>query len=100
MANIKEANWKKDPSLSGISAEKLNLLTEILSQSESLNANALIPFFLSAASNAGKKGISFSDDETDTILNVLKINMSPAEIQKIETIRKMSHMISKKQTNS
>lgn len=97
MSNI---DWKSYPGLNGISPEKLNMLTSILSQAESVKSDSLIPFFLKSASEANKKGISFSDSETDLILNVLKTKMSKQDIQKIDTIRKLSQMIAKKQANS
>ena len=97
MSNI---DWKSYPGLNGISPEKLNMLTSILSQAESVKSDALIPFFLKSASEANKKGISFSDSETDLILNVLKTRMSKQDIQKIDAIRKLSQIIAKKQANS
>lgn len=89
-------NWKNSPNLKGISQEKLNLLTSILSQSQNKSTNELIPFFLAASQKANSQGISFNDNETDLILNVLKQNMSPEEQGKIESIRKLSSMIATK----
>ena len=47
--------------ISGISPEKLNLLSEIIRQSENVSSENLIPFFLNAAATANAKGINFSD---------------------------------------
>lgn len=43
--------------ISGISPEKLNLLSEIIRQSENVSSENLIPFFLNAAATANAKGI-------------------------------------------
>lgn len=99
-SNADSTDWKNHPGLNGIPREKLNMLTGILTQAETMKSDALIPFFLKSATEAGKKGISFSDSETDLILNVLKSRMSKQDIQKIDTIRKLSQMIAKKQANS
>jgi len=93
-------DWKSHPSLNGISKEKLNILTEILTQAEKKKPEELIPFFLKSSADANSKGISFSDAETDLILSVLKKNMSKKDIQKIDTIRRLSQVIAKKQANS
>lgn len=88
--------WKSSPNLKGISPEKLNLLTTILSQAQNKSQNELIPFFLASVQKANSQGLSFNDNETDLILNVLKQNMSKEEQDKIETIRKLSGLVASK----
>ena len=41
-------------------------------------------------------GMTFTEDETNLIINVLKENMSEEEKTKIETIRNLAKMITKK----
>ena len=79
--------------INGISPEKMNLLTEIIKQSESVSSENLIPFFLNAAATANSKGINFSDTETDVIINALKTNMTIEQKNKLDTVRKLSTMI-------
>lgn len=97
---MKNNDWRNHPSLKGISDAKLDMLTSILTQAENVQSDSLIPFFLKSASDANKKGINFSDSETDIIVNVLKSKMSKQDIQKIDSIRKLSRIIAKKQANS
>lgn len=80
-------------SINGISAEKLNMLTEIIKKSENVSGDNMIPFFLNAAADANAKGISFSDSETDLIINALKTNMTPEQISRLETVRRLAKMI-------
>jgi hypothetical protein len=80
--------------ISGISPEKLNLLSEIIRQSENISSENLIPFFLNAAATANAKGINFSDAETDVIINALKTNMTKEQISKLDTVRKLAKIIS------
>ena len=80
--------------ISGISPEKLNLLSEIIRQSENVSSENLIPFFLNAAATANAKGINFSDAETDVIINALKTNMTKEQISKLDTVRKLAKIIS------
>mgnify|MGYP000125645533 FL=1 len=41
-------------------------------------------------------GINFTDKETDAILEVLKADMSPEEIKRIDTIKRMVSMLGKR----
>lgn len=80
--------------ISGISPDKLNLLSEIIKQSENVSSDNLIPFFLNAAATANAKGINFSDSETEIIINALKTNMTNEQISKLDTVRKLAKIIS------
>ncbi|MBP3338084.1 MAG: hypothetical protein J6L69_01605 [Lachnospiraceae bacterium] len=88
--------WMNNPALKNIDATKLALLTELVEQAETKSKDELLPFFLSINMKAKEKGIDFNDAETEVILNVLKTKMSPQDIKKIETIRNITNMISKK----
>ena len=89
--------WMDDPVLSGISNEKMEILTKILDSSNGMEPKQMLTYFIQESNKASKEGINFTDTETDAIVNVLKQDMSPAEIKKIDTIRKMANMIAKKQ---
>lgn len=91
-----ENDWRSSPILKGISAEKLDVLVKLLEESKSKSPKELIPFFIASTTDANNKGITFTDDETVLILSVLKTGMTEEDIKKIETIRKLSRMISKK----
>lgn len=94
-----ENNAEKLKSLKGVSPEKVNLISNIIKQSETVSSENLIPFFLNAASTANQRGITFSDEETDLIINCLKTNMTPEQITKIDTVRKLANIISAGKTN-
>lgn len=89
--------WMEDPVLSGISTEKMEILTKILNSTDGMEPKQMLAHFIQESNTASKNGINFSDDETNAILNVLKADMSPEEIKRIDTIRKMVSIISKKQ---
>lgn len=89
-------DWMNDPVLSGISNEKLKILTDIVENTENMDAKQLLPYFIKASNEATKQGASFTDAETDAILNVLKARMTPKEQQRIETVKKLAKMMAKK----
>jgi hypothetical protein len=78
-------------------AQKMSFLLDLVKEANTQNSNSMIPFLLSVTSRANQKGITFSDDETELIVNQLKKNMKPEDQAKIEMIRKMSSMLAKKQ---
>lgn len=43
----------------------------------------------------GKQGINFTNSETDLILNVLKEGMTPEEIKRIDTVKRIMAMLEK-----
>ena len=65
-----------------------SLLTPILVAAEVV-LECLLPFIMAAASQSKEKGMSFSPQETDAIIEVLKMGKSPEEIQRIEKMRSM-----------
>lgn len=89
-------NWKEDPVLSGISNEKMEILSKILDNSGGMEPKQMLTYFIQESNKASKNGVNFSDTETDAILNVLKADMTPEEIKKIDMIKKMVNMLSKK----
>ncbi len=88
--------WMDDPVLSGISNEKLEILTKIINSSNGMDPKQMLTYFIQESNKASHNGIHFSDAETNAILNVLKADMSPEDIKKIDMIRRMVNMISKK----
>jgi len=92
----KYSELKNNPALKNISPEKLDLLVNLVTKAEGLKQNELMPFFISITKEANSKGVSFNDAETEIILNVLKKKMSPADIKKIDMIRNLTNMISRK----
>ena len=72
--------WMNDPVLSGISNEKLKILTDIVENTGEMDT---------------KQGASFTNEETDAILNVLKQKMTPKEQQRIEMVKRLTKLMSK-----
>ena len=96
MANNK---WMDDPILSGISDKKMEVLTKIIKGANGMDARQMLTYFIQESNAASKDGISFTDAETDLILKVLTSEMTPAEIRKVNTVRRMVNMMSKRKGN-
>lgn len=87
-----------NPAFKNINPQKLLLLNQLLGQANSKSKEELIPFFIAASSKASSMGMSFNDEETDVIISALTANMSEQDKNRVETIRKLSKMLSQRQT--
>ena len=88
--------WMDDPVLEGISNEKLEMLTKIIEGAKGMEPKQMLTYFIKETNQASKNGINFTDKETDAILEVLKADMSPEEIKRIDTIKRMVSMLGKR----
>ena len=93
-------DWKNNPQLNGIDPKKMNMLLELLTQAQGKKTEELIPFFLASTQKANSMGVSFDENETDLILNVLKANMSEEERQRVDTVRKLARQIASRNMNN
>ena len=55
----------------------------------------MLTYFIQQSNAAGKQGINFTNSETDLILNVLKEGMTPEEIKRIDTVKRIMAMLEK-----
>lgn len=82
-----------DNRLSGIDPEKLQMLMSMAGQGSSKNQNELMPFLMAAAAQSKEKGMTFSPQETDLIIEVMKQGKSAEEIARIDKIRMLMRML-------
>lgn len=80
---MSENNWSENPALNQIDPAKLQMLISMADQAKGKSQTDLLPFLMSAAGSASGK-MKFSQEEMDTIINVMKIGRSPQEIRKID----------------
>jgi hypothetical protein len=71
------------------------MLTKIIEGAKGMEPRQMLTYFIQQSNSAGKQGINFTNAETDLILNVLKENMSPDEIKRIDMVRKIVGMVEK-----
>lgn len=88
--------WMDDPLLNGISNEKLEALTKIIEGAKGMEPKQMFTYFIQQSNMAGKQGINFTNAETELILNVLKEDMSPEEIKRIDMVKQIMNSLSKK----
>lgn len=82
-------DWMSDSTLKDISHQKLQFLQNMLFESQNHSGKELFPFFMSLAMKAKSQNISFSQEEIDIIIPVLKKYASEEEINKMNQVIKM-----------
>ena len=82
-------DWMKEPALAGIPIQKLEFLQSMLFESQKHSGKEMLPFFMSLAMKAKKQSITYSEDEINTIIPVLKKYASEDEITKMNQVIKM-----------
>lgn len=81
--------WMQDPSLIDIPIQKLQFLQTMLFESKNHTGKELFPFFMSLAMKAKKQNISFSQEEIELIIPVLKKFASEDEIRQMNQVIKL-----------
>lgn len=79
-------NWILDPALKNISQSKLVFLQDMLFESKKYKGKELFPFFMSLAMKAKQKNISYSQEELDIIIPILKKYASQEDIDKMNKV--------------
>lgn len=97
--NLETQTWKNDPSLAQMDPKKLSLLMDMAKSVNGQTPDSLMPFLMSLMTKSREQGLTFTDAETDLILNVLRQNMSPEEQSRIDTIRQMVRMMENHSNN-
>ena len=69
--------WMDDPVLNGISNEKLEMLTKIIEGAKGMEPKQMLTYFIQQ-------------------FNVLKEDMSPEEVKRIDMVKKIVEMVGKK----
>jgi len=90
---MSDNDWSKNPKLKNIDPAKLQMLLSLNDQSKGKSPTDLLPLLMAANSQSKSKGMSFSENEVDSIIEVLKMGKSPEEIAKVEQVRTMMKLL-------
>lgn len=88
-------NWMNHDSLQGIDPAKLQMLSQMTSQGQqqTKSQSDLMPFLMMAANSSREKGMQFSGQEMDMIINVLKMGKSPEEVAQMDKMLMLLKML-------
>ncbi len=88
---------KQDNPFQSMDPAKQQFIASMVSEARSKKREELMPFLLTVTMQAGRRGISFTDEETEAIVAAMSAHMSPAEKKKIAMLRKIADQLSRKQ---
>ena len=81
--------WMQDARIADIPKVKLDFLQKIFFESKNLTQKEQLPFFMALAGRAKKEQISFSQEEINLIMDVIKDHSTPEEVAKINQTVKL-----------
>lgn len=70
--------------------QKISMLTEFAAKVESAPKDQLMTTLLALNAEASQRGIQFNDEETDLLVSIMSANMTPAEKNRVDTLRMLS----------
>lgn len=73
--------------LRNIPSAKLQIILDIMEASKGQNAEGILPLLMQANQRMQHQGLSFTPEESNLILQLLKEDMSPAEIQRFNMMQ-------------
>lgn len=85
---MNEPEWMNDPSLAGIDRAKLDFLQMMVFESQSLSPKELLAFLMNITKK-NSNSVSFTKEEMDAVITVLRKNSTPEEIARIDKIMKL-----------
>ena len=86
-------NWQDNPKLAGMDRSKLDMLQQLAQQGSGKSPSDLLPFIMNAASQGKNAGLYFSNNEINTIIEVLKTGKSPQERAKLDKVVNLMKMM-------
>lgn len=81
--------WMNDPTLAGIDKAKLEFLQALVFESRSLKKEQMLPFLMAVAKRGQVDHITFTNEEIETIVAVIKKESSPEEAATIDKMMRM-----------
>ncbi len=77
-------DWMQDASLKDIDSSKLDFLQKLVFEMNGLSDKEKLPFLLALANRAKKENISFTKEEMESIIAVLKKHSTPEEVRRMD----------------
>ena len=85
------SDWKNNPKLKNIAPEKLALLEKLALGMKGKSPAETMPLLMAALSSAKAKGLSFTPEEMNLIIELLQGSASKEEAARISKMLKLFH---------
>ena len=78
--------FQNNPAFANLTPEKLNFLMNFANSKKPTRTQEMMPFLLASMNQAKKQNIQFTTSETDLLIDILKQNLSPEEVKKVDMV--------------
>ena len=86
---MKDLEWINHPAMKNIDARKLAILVDLANEAEGKSAEKALSLLIKANAKMKALGLTFSQEESNLMVEILTKDMTPADKQKLEMIKKM-----------
>lgn len=81
--------FQNNPAFANLTPEKIAFLQNFATMNKPTDMRSMLPFLMSTLNTAKKDNIQFSDTETEMLIQVLKMNLSPEESERVDKMMTM-----------
>ncbi|MBO5092862.1 MAG: hypothetical protein J6C33_00720 [Lachnospiraceae bacterium] len=81
--------WMNDPSLADVDQAKLDFLQTLVFESQNLSPKEMLSFLMNISKRGKDSSVSFTKDEMNRVIAVLKQRSTPDEIARIDKAVKL-----------
>ena len=82
-------SWKQDPRIQKMSPEKIDFLSSMTAKIQNSSPNQLLSQFMMLNTEASRRGLTFTDEETELLTEVLVSHMNPAYKGRLGMLRQL-----------
>lgn len=86
---MKNYNWINHPAMKNIDARKLAILVDLANEAEGLSSDKALPLLIKTNAKMKALGLTFTPTESELLVEILSQDMSPADKQKLEVLKRM-----------
>lgn len=87
--DMRNKSWINNPALENMHPRKKEIIIELIHESEGKTLQQSIPIILKAKTKLKTADLSFTQQETGLIMELLTTDMSPQEKRKVENIKNL-----------
>ena len=81
-----QSDWMKDPRVRDIDPAKLQFLQKLVFEMQKLSDKEKLPFLMALASGSRKKNLSFSEEDVNIIIDVIRDYSSAEDLSKMNRV--------------
>jgi hypothetical protein len=86
---MKDLSWMDHPAVKEMNPAKLAILLSFADNATGKTPEKILPLLMQANSQLKSQDLTFTKEEQELLIDILSKDMSPAEKQRIEMVKKM-----------